>query len=73
MQGHQTKPNKNPLTLITIKVYSLEYKERYNILVGKEKYTIYVLHQVRKDFLPCRLIQLVHVCSSNYVFNIVFS
>ena len=43
-----------------IKAYSLEHKERYNIVIGEEK-CIYVLQQVRRDFLLCHLIQYMFV------------
>ena len=63
MQGHQTKTrhihNKNRLKIIysnnsaidpyTIKAYSLEHKQCYNIVIDEEKY-IYIL-QVRRDIL----------------------
>ena len=35
----------------TIEAFSLEHKKCYNVVTGKEKYIIYVLQKVRRDFL----------------------
>ena len=64
MHGHQTKAKQNlfsteqnrfiiiysnsAIDLYTIKAYSLEHTQCYNIVIGKEKY-IYILQQVRRD------------------------
>ena len=55
MHGHQTIIYSNSaLDPYTIKVYSsLEHKQCYNIIIGKEKY-IYILQQVRRD-IPLRV------------------
>ena len=50
--------------LITIRAYNLERKERYYIVSGEEKYIIYVLQQVCRDFLPCHLIKYMFVFPS---------
>ena len=39
-----------PTTSVLSKAYSLEHKKCYNIVIGKDKY-IYILQQVRRDFL----------------------
>ena len=40
------------MDLYPIKSYSLEHKQRYNIVIGKENYIInYILQQVYKDIL----------------------
>ena len=41
-----------PSNLKTKGAYSLEHRERDDIIVG-EKFYIYVLQQVPKDFSPC--------------------
>ena len=42
------------IDLYSIKAYNLEHKQRYNIVIGKEKY-IYILQQVRRDILVLRI------------------
>ena len=44
----------------SIKAYSLEHKQCYNIVIGKEKY-IYILQQVRRDILLSLCIFVVFV------------
>ena len=43
-----------PSNHITIGAFSLEHKERYDIIIGEERY-IYVLQQVPRDFLSRHL------------------
>ena len=42
--------SKSTIDPYTIKAYSLEHEQCYNIVIGKEKY-IYILEQVRRDIL----------------------
>ena len=39
------------MDLYPIKSFSLEHKQCYNIVIGKENYIIYILQQVYKDIL----------------------
>ena len=55
-----------PSNHTTIGAYSLERKERYDIIIiGKEWY-IFVL-QGSRDFLPCHLFSTCRVCVSHNV------
>ena len=48
-------------------------KERYNIvLIGEEKKYIYVLQQVRRNLLPCHLIQYMFVIPTTYLKLLLF-
>ena len=47
---HNNVFSNSTIDLYTIKVYSLEHKQCYNIVIGKEKYS-YILQQVRRDIL----------------------
>ena len=56
-----------PSNLITVRAYSLEGKERYDIVLVKRS-TFYVLQQVRSDFLPCHIIiQYMFVFPTKYL------
>ena len=82
MEGHQTKQYKNDAvhnnnTIIvlsnhtTMGAYSLEHKERYDIITTGEEWYTYVLQQIPRDLLRCHLFSTsrVRVCISHYMFK----
>ena len=50
-----------PSTLITMRAYSLEHKERYSIVIGEEMFILRFDNTSEGTFLPCHLIQYMFI------------